>query len=85
MILTHEVSDIERWLEGKDERAAALGSVGSNVIDHVAVDGTNRIAVTADIHDLDGLQAMLDSPPPDVAAKMEAHGVLPPLTAYIEK
>jgi len=85
MVLTHEVVDIERWLKGKDERAAALGSVGSNVIDHVALDGSNRIAVTADIHDLDALQALLDSPPPEVAAQMEAHGVLPPFTAYIPK
>ena len=85
MVITHEVVDIERWLKGKEERAAALGSVGSNVTDHVALDGSNRIAVTADIHDLDAVQALLDSPPPDVAAQMEAHGVLPPLTAYIEK
>ena len=85
MVITHDVVDIERWLKGKDERAAAIGSVGSNVTDHVALDGSNRIAVTADIHDLDAVKALLDSPPPDVAAQMEAHGVLPPLTAYIEK
>ncbi len=85
MVITHEVVDIERWLTGKAERAAALGSVGSDVTDHVALDGSNRIAVTADIHDLDAVQALLDSPPPEVAAQMEAHGVLPPLTVYIEK
>jgi hypothetical protein len=85
MVITHDVVDIERWLKGKDERAAAIGSVGSNVTDHVALDGSNRIAVTADIHDLDAVQALLDSPPPDVAAQMESHGVVPPLTVYIEK
>jgi hypothetical protein len=85
MVLTHEVVDIERWLKGKHERAAAIESVGSNVIDHVALDGSNRIAVTAEIHDLDAVQALLDSPPPDVAAQMQAHGVVPPITAYIEK
>jgi hypothetical protein len=85
MVITHEVVDIERWLEGKAERSAAIGAVGTDVTDHVAADGSNRIAVTATIHDMDALQAMLDSPPPEVAAQMEAHGVLPPLTAYIEK
>jgi hypothetical protein len=85
MVITHEVVDIERWLKGKEERAAAIGSVGSNVTDHVALDGSNRVAVTADIHDMDALKAMLDSPPPEVAALMEAHGVLPPLTSYVEK
>ena len=85
MVITHEVVDIERWLTGKAERAAALGTVGSDVTDHVALDGSNRIAVTAVIHDLAAVQALLDSPPPEVAAQMEAHGVLPPLIVYIEK
>jgi hypothetical protein len=30
------------------------------------------------------MQSMLASPPPEVAAKMEEHGVVPPITAYIE-
>jgi hypothetical protein len=85
MVITHEVVDIERWLAGKAERAAALGSVGTDVTDHVALDGSKRIAVSATIHDVDAVRALLDAPPPEVAAQMEAHGVLPPLTAYIEK
>jgi len=44
----------------------------------------NNIAVTADVDDLAAMQAMLASPPPEVAASMEAHGVVPPITAYIE-
>jgi hypothetical protein len=27
---------------------------------------------------------MLSSPPPDVAAAMQKHGVVPPITAYVE-
>jgi hypothetical protein len=41
--------------------------------------------VTADIHDLDAIQALLASPPPDLAAQAESHGVRPPITAFIEK
>jgi hypothetical protein len=85
IVITHDVVDVERWLNGKGERSAALGSAGTNVTDYVAPDGSNRVAVTADIHDLDAVQALLDSPPPEVAAQMEAHGVLPPITAYLEK
>ncbi|HXV33997.1 MAG TPA: hypothetical protein VD769_08305 [Gaiellaceae bacterium] len=84
MVITHAVVDIERWLEGKAERAAAIGAAGTNVTDYVAADGSNNIAVTADVHDLEGLQAMMASPPPETAALMEAHGVVPPLTTYIE-
>ncbi|HUG64828.1 MAG TPA: hypothetical protein VMK83_06380 [Gaiellaceae bacterium] len=85
MVLTHAVVDIERWLEGKAERAAAIESgSGSNVQDYVAADGSTKIAVTADIADVDAITAMLASPPPEVLEKMEAHGVVPPFTAYIE-
>jgi hypothetical protein len=85
VVLTHAVVDIERWLKGKAERAEAIESgSGSNVTDYVAEDGSNRIAVTADVSDLAAMQAMLASPPPEVLAGMEDHGVVPPITAYIE-
>ena len=84
MVITHAVVDVDRWLEGKAERAAAIGAAGTNVTDYVAADGSNNIAVTVDIHDMDGAQALMASPPPEVAAQMEAHGVIPPLTAYVE-
>ena len=48
------------------------------------MDGSNRVAVSATIYDLDALQGLIDSPPPEVAALMEAHGVLPPLAVYVE-
>jgi hypothetical protein len=85
MVITHAVADIDQWLKGKAERATAIGSAsGSNVTDFVAQDGSNNVAITADIDDPEALQTMLASPPPALAATMEAHGVVPPLTAYIE-
>ena len=84
VVITHAVADIERWLEGKTERAAAIESgSGSNVTDFVAHDGSNNVAISADVEDLGALQSMLASPPPDVLARMEAHGVIPPITAYV--
>jgi hypothetical protein len=85
IVLTHAVKDIETWLKGKEERAAVIGRYGTNVTDHVAMDGSNTIAVTADIHDVAGAQAMMASPSPEDAAAMERHGVIPPITAHIEK
>jgi hypothetical protein len=84
VVLSHAVEDVERWLEGKAERAAAIGAVGTNVTDYVALDGSNKIAVTADVHDMDAAQAMITSPPPEVAAAMQKHGVIQPITAYVE-
>ena len=85
IVITHKVVDVERWLKGKAERAAVIGAYGTNVTDHVAMDGSNTIAVTADIHDMAGAQAMMASPSPEDAAAMERHGVIPPLTVYVEK
>ncbi len=85
IVITHAVADIERWLAGKTERAAAIESgSGSNVVDFVAKDGSNNIAITADVADVDAMQAMLASPSPEVAEKMQEHGVVPPITAYVE-
>jgi len=85
VVITHAVEDIDRWLQGKAGRAAAIESgTGSNVTDYVAHDGGNNIAVTADVSDLATLQAMLASPPPDVLAAMQEHGVIQPISAYVE-
>ena len=85
MVITHKVVDVERWLKGKAERAAVIGTYATNVTDHVAMDGSNNIAVTADIHDLAGLQALMTSPSPEDVAAEERHGVIQPIIAYIEK
>ncbi|HUZ15347.1 MAG TPA: hypothetical protein VMU72_04120 [Gaiellaceae bacterium] len=85
IVATHAVVDVTRWLSGKAERAAAIESwSGSNVTDFVAEDGSNKIAVTADIADLETMKASMASPPPEALAAMEKHGVIPPITIYIE-
>jgi hypothetical protein len=85
VVVTHAVVDLEGWLEGKAERAAAIESgSGSNVVDHVAQDGSNSVAVTADVTDLEAMGAMLSNPSPEVVATMEAHSVVQPVVVYVE-
>ena len=85
VVVTHAVEDLERWLQGKAERAAAFeAGTGSNVTDYVARDGSNNIAITADVSDLEALESMLASPRADILALMQAHGVVAPITAYVE-
>lgn len=85
VVVTHAVEDVQRWLDGKADRAAAIESgSGSSVTDHVAQDGSNAVAVAVDVSDLGALEAMLASPSPEIAALMQKHGVIPPLTVYIE-
>lgn len=84
VLITHDIRDVDRWLAGKEERAAAMpGATG--VTDLVALDGSRQAAVTFETDDLDALKALLESMPPDVAAQAESHGVIPPFTVYVER
>ena len=86
IVVIHDVADVAKWLEYKSERADAISTLGgSNVVDHVAQDGANTVAVGADVSDLDGMMAALSSPPPELGAIMQRHGVVPPLTIYVEQ
>jgi hypothetical protein len=86
LVVTHDVADVEAWLQFKSERADAIGGMGgTDVVDHVAHDGTNTVAVSAEIDDVEAFMAAIASPPPELLATMERHGVIPPLTAYIER
>ena len=85
VVVAHAVEDVQRWLNGKAARAAAIESgSGSNVTDYVAQDGSNNVAISADVSDLAAMAAMVSSPSPEVAAAMQEHGVVPPLTIYVE-
>ena len=83
VVITHAVQDLARWLEGKAERASALPGA-TNVTDLVAMDGSNHAAVMFDIDDADALMAVLSSVPPEMAAQAESHGVIMPMTVYVE-
>lgn len=85
MVITHAVVDLDRWLQGKAERVEIISKYATNVTDHVAVDGSNNVAISADIHDMAGLQELMASPSPEDTAVQERHGVIQPITAYIEK
>ena len=83
IVIAHAVQNVERWLGGKAERAASLPGA-TNITDLVAMDGSNHAAVMFDIDDPDALKAMLSSIPPEVAAQAESHGVIMPMTVYVE-
>lgn len=85
IVVTHDVADVAEWLSHKSERADAIATLGgSNVVDHVAGEG-NSVAVAADVTDVAAMTAVLSSPPPEILAIMQNHGVIPPLTIYVEQ
>ena len=86
VVVTHNVVDVDNWLQFKAERAGAIGTLGgTNVVDHVAQDGSNTVAVAAEVEDVASLIATLSSPPPEMASIMQSHGVIPPLAIYVER
>ena len=86
IVITHDVADVETWLKYHGERADAIsGMGGTNVVDHVAHDGSTRVAVSADVDDVEAVVAAIASPPPELLAVMGQHGVIPPLTTYVAK
>ena len=86
IVVTHNVADVDTWLQFNGERADAIGALGgTNVADHVAQDGSNSVAITTEVSDVAALMAALSSPPPELGAAMERHGVRPPLMVYVER
>jgi len=82
-VITHAVRDLDRWLRGKAERAAALPGV-ADITDLVAMDGSRQAAVVFEIDNLDALNALLSSVSPEIAAQAESHGVIMPMTVYVQ-
>jgi hypothetical protein len=83
VVFTHRVSDSALWASKHAERVAAFASWGKNVTDYLSTDGSNNVAVSADVHDMAAMQAALSSP--EIKAAKKAHGVIEPVTVLIEK
>lgn len=86
IVITHDVVDVDTWLKFKSERADAVSGMGGrHVVDHVAHDGSNRVAVSAEVDEVEAMLAAIASPPPELLGTMQRHGVVPPLTVYVER
>lgn len=86
VVITHKVENIEKWLKGKAERAAAIAHLGGrNVVDHVSTDGSNTVAITAEHDDPASVVESVNSPSPELGAAMADHGVVPPITIHVEQ
>jgi hypothetical protein len=62
-----------------------MSAVASDGTSYVAMDGSNRVATTWDVSDMDAFQAARSATSPEMAAAMERYGMIPPMTVYIEK
>jgi hypothetical protein len=87
VVITHNVADVEKWLSFKAERteSIAAGFGGTDVQDYAAQDGSNAIAITANIDDVEAALKVLADPPPELGSVMEKHGVAPPFNVYVTR
>ena len=85
IVVTAAVQDVEAWLKFKPDLVAQMSAVASDGTSYVATDGSNRVASTWDVPDLEAFQAAQTAASPEMAAAMERYGMIPPVTIYIEK
>ena len=85
IVVTAAVKDVEAWLKFKPELIAQMSAVASDGTSYVAMDGSNRVATTWDVPDLEAFQAAQTAASAEMAAAMERYGMIPPTTVYIEK
>ena len=82
VVFTHAVRDRAHWASKHSERVAAFAPWGTNVVDHFNDENGNQVAVSVDVFDMAAMRKALDSP--EITAAKQAHGVLDPLSVYIE-
>jgi hypothetical protein len=86
IVVIHDVQDLDDWLKYKTERADVLATTGvTDVVDHVAHDGSKTVAITANSDDVDAIVAATASPAPELMDAMQRHGVIPPLKIFVGK
>lgn len=81
VVFTHAVKDVDHWLSKHSERIDLFSEWGSNVSHYASADGSNNVALTADVFDMDKMQAALASP--ELAKGKEAHGVIDPVLLFV--
>jgi hypothetical protein len=86
IIVTAAVNDVEEWLKFKAEMVPAMSAVASDGASYVAMDGSNQVASTWDVPDMEAFQAVQSSLSPELAAAAKRAGMIPStMVVYIKK
>jgi hypothetical protein len=86
IIVTAAVNDVEEWLKFKTEMVPAMSAVASDGASYVAADGSNQVASTWDVPDMEAFKAAQGSFSSELAAAAERAGMIPStMVVYIKK
>ncbi len=83
MIVTHAVKDVDQWLAYRDQTVEAFAPYATNIFFCTIPEGGNNVAISLNVHDMDGMMAMTETP--EHKALVEKAGVIhPPHAVYME-
>ncbi len=86
IIVTAKVNDVDAWLKYKAAMVPAVSAVATDGASYVAMDGSNLVATTWDVPDMEAFQAAQGSFSPELAAAAEQAGMIPStMVMYIKK
>ena len=57
MVFIQEIEDVTKWLDMADARKKVLGRFAKDIVFHLDADAGNQVALTMDVHDLEGLRS----------------------------
>jgi hypothetical protein len=82
VVFTHAVTDVQVWAGHGAARVEFFDAFATDVVDYVPTDGGSTVAVSANVHDMDGMLAALQTP--EATALEESHGVIQPISSFVE-
>jgi hypothetical protein len=86
IVVTAAVNDVEEWLKFKAELVPAMSPVASDGASYVAMDGSNQVASTWEVPDMEAFQAAQAALSPELAAAAKRAGMIPStMVVYIKK
>ncbi len=86
VIVTAAVNDVDEWLKFKAEMVPAMAAVASDGASYVAMDGSNQVASTWDVPDMDAFQAAQAAFGPELAEMAERAGMIrSTVVVYVKK
>jgi len=81
LVFTHEVTDVNHWLNLHEERVEIFSKWATNVQGYAIADGSKSVALTMDVHDMEAMKRDMETPEMD--AKKAAHGVVEPVVMFV--
>ncbi len=84
MVVTHEVENVEKWLENRKERHGTISKFAENIVEYVIDNGSNVVALTFTITDEQKMMDIMQDE--NTRLEMIRHGVKPETNnTYIER